>query len=220
MNTNSNLQVINSDAERMTSVIIDIEAQNESREETNEETKSELQIPLKGILKRPDENLVDRRVVEDRLLRLCLSLLVIVIMSPIIICDLYFGFTDKSCSREQPDELEISLRLYLIVSGFVSASALIMILSAITFVEPNRDYESDPCKMLFGSCALCCGAIGLVCMAVFNLIWNILGAVVFWGYIYGNGNCNRTFSTYVFVSLIIKFVASLFSYQLNKKDKR
>lgn len=201
MNTNSNSQ-----EKELSEAVIDIESQNE----TKENITNELQLPLKGILRKPDEQFLDNIEVEKKLFRLCLGLLVLVIMSPIIVCDLYFGFTDTSCSREQPDELALSIRLYLIVSGFVGLSAMITILIGITCFEPNNTSEA-------GLCFICCGSIGFICAALFNIVWNILGAIVFWGYIYGNGNCDKTFSTYVFVSLIIKFVAALLSYQLNKK---
>jgi hypothetical protein len=60
--------------------------------------------------------------------------------------------------------------------------------------------------------------IGL--LGIFALIWNILGAVIFWGYIYGNGNCGRKVSTYLFVSLIIKFVFTAQSYKATKNATR
>lgn len=206
MNTNSN-----SEEKQLSEVVIDIESQNETKEiVTSKNITNELQVPLKGILRKPENQFVENIEVEKNLFRICLGLLVLVIMSPIIVCDLYFGFTDSSCSREQPDELAISLKLYLIVSGLVGLSAMITILTGITCFDPNKISDK-------GICFVCCGSLLIICAALFNTIWNILGAVVFWGYVYGNGNCNRTFSTYVFVSLIIKFVAALFSTQLNKK---
>lgn len=201
MNTNSNSQ-----EKQLSEVVIDIESQNE----TKENITNELQVSLKGILKKRDEQILNNIEVKKKIFRMCLGLLILVIMSPIIVCDLYFGFTDSSCSREQPDELAISLKLYLIVSGFVGLSAMIVILTGITCFDLNKISDTG---ILF----VCCGSLGLISAVIFNIIWNILGAVVFWGYIYGNGNCNRTFTTYVFVSLIIKFVATLLSYKLNKK---
>ena len=212
MNTNSNLQVL-SETERMTSIVIDIESQNETKEEIIQETKTELQISLKGILRKPDDQFADNIEVEKKLIKICLGLLVLVIMSPIIVCDLYFGFTDSSCSREQPDELAISLKLYLLVSGFVGLSVMTLTLFGITCLDLDNNSEND----LFSMCCGYCVKFRVICVGLFNFIWNIIGAVVFWGYIYGNDNCDKTFSTYVFVSLIIKFVGTLFSYQLYKK---
>lgn len=203
---NSNLQVL-SESERMTNIVIDVESQNE----TKVEPQPKIESPLRGILKNPEEDIIYNYKVEQRLMKLCLGLLILVIMSPIIFCDLYFGFIDTSCSREQPDELALSVRLYLIVSGFVGLSAMIAILTAITCFDTNKNSET-------GASFISCISITFICAVLFNIVWNILGAIVFWGYIYGNGNCNRTFSIYVFVSLIIKFVGTLFAgYKLKKK---
>jgi len=203
--------MMNSDSENKLSeevIDIDIERQNE----IGENLESKITLPLRGILKKPDDQFNNIQA-EKIIAKICISLLVIIIMLPFIICDLYFGFTDNSCSREQPNELAISIRLYLIVSGFVNISATIIILTGLNFIDTEKLTNS-------GICALCCGTIGLSCIIIFNTIWNILGAVVFWGYIYGNGNCNKNFSTYVFISLIIKLVSALFGYQLNKKNDK
>lgn len=197
---------MNSDSQdKLSEVVIDIESQNGMKESLVRETI----IPLKGILKKSDEQFKNMAA-ENFIEKICISLLVIIIILPFIICDLYFGFTDHSCSREQPNELAINLRLYLIVSGFVDILATIIILTGLNCVNTEKLTNS-------GICALCCGTIGLLFIIIFNTIWNILGAVVFWKYIYGNGNCDKTFSTYVFISLIIKLLGVLFGHQLNKK---
>lgn len=198
--------MMNSDSEnKLSEEVIDIERQNE----IGENLESKITVPLRGILKKPDEQFNNIQA-EKIISKICISLLVIIIMLPFIICDLYFGFTDNSCSREQPNELAISIRLYLIVSGFVNISATIIILTGLNCVNTEKLTNS-------GICTLCSGTIGLLVIIIFNTIWNILGTVVFWKYIYGNGNCDKTFSTYVFISLIIKLLSALFEYQLNKK---
>ena len=179
MSTSSNLPIHEDTIERLSSIVIDIESQRESKEEI----KSDIQTPIRSILIKPHENIIDDKIIGDKIFRLCFGLMIMVVFSPIIICDLYFGFNDKSCSREQPDELDLSIRLYLIVSGFIGLSAMITILTAVTCFDPNK--ISD-----LGACFICCGSIGFICAALFNIVWNILGAIVFWGYIYGNRNCN------------------------------
>lgn len=209
MNNNSNLQAIES--ERLSSVVIDVESQI-----TNSEEKiGELQIRLKGILKNPD-NIEDNIKIDQKIFKLCFTLLALVLMVPIIFCDLYFSFTKNSCSNEEPDELTINLKLYLLVSGFVGILSLSIILILVNLI--GKDKISN-----LGCIFMSCGIITLLFIIIFNVIWNILGAIVFWGYIYGNGNCSKSFSTYLFVSLIIKFVGILFStsklYKKNNDDK-
>jgi hypothetical protein len=197
------------DTDILSRSIIDIESQND----TKYESQSVIDVPLRGILKNADENIVDNKIVEKTLFKICFSLLVIVIMSPIIICDIYFGFTDTTCSSEKPHELEMSMKLYLIISGFLGLSAMIIILIGTAFFDQYK--ISD-----LGICGLFCGTIGLLCIIIFNLIWNILGAVVFWGYIYGNGHCDKSLSTYLFVSIIIKLISSLITFRSGKKYKK
>jgi hypothetical protein len=180
--------------------------------ESNKEiAHSDIHLPLRGILKKPEENSFDDKKIKERLSRLCLGLIIFVCMTPMIFCDLYFGFNDTICSKEQPDELAINLKLYLIVSSFIRFSAMTVMLMTITCVDTDKISN-------LGTCFMFCGSLTIICLALFNIVWDILGAVVFWGYIYGNGNCDKTFSTYVFVSLIIKFGADLFAYQVNKKN--
>jgi hypothetical protein len=209
MNTNSNLPI--PESEKMSSIIIDIESDIESQNETKKEVQHEIKVPLRGILKNTKENIIYNDKIEQRFMKLCFALIILIIMTPIIFCDLYFGFTDLSCSREQPDELAITVKLYLIVSGFVGLSVMTAIFIGIACFDFDENYAND---LFIMSCCSC----GAICLELFNLVWNILGAVVFWEYIYGNGNCNKNFSTYVFVSLIIKFISILFGYHLNKKN--
>ena len=209
MNTNSNLPI--PESEKMSSIIIDIESDIESQNETKKEVQHEIKVPLRGILKNTKENIIYNDKIEQRFMKLCFALIILIIMTPIIFCDLYFGFTDLSCSREQPDELAITVKLYLIVSGFVGLSVMTAIFIGIACFDFDENYAND----LF---IMSCCSYGAICLELFNLVWNILGAVVFWEYIYGNGNCNKNFSTYVFVSLIIKFISILFGYHLNKKN--
>lgn len=147
---------------------------------------------------------------ELRFMKLCFALITLLIMSPIIFCDLYFGFTDLSCSKEQPHELAISVKLYLIVSGFVGLSVMTVIFIGLACSDFDENYANN----LF---IMSCVSRGLKYLRLFYYLWNILGAIVFWEYIYGNGNCNKNYSTYIFVSLIIKFISILFGCQLNQK---
>lgn len=205
MNADTNMHDTN-----LSEAVIDIEIQNEIK--TNDTNLP--QVPLKGILKKPDRQILENIEIEKNIFRLCLGLLFLVTMTPIIVCDLYFGFTDSSCSREEPDELTISLRLYLIVSGFMRLVTMIVMLTTLTCFDPKEIHKK-------GGCFIFCGSLGLMGVALFNIIWNILGAVVFWGYIiYSNKNCDNTFSTYVFISLLIKFLAAVFAYIFYKRDEK
>ncbi len=135
------------------------------------------------------------------ILKICSTILILVIGAPIIVSDLYFGFMDNSCVNQAPNGLDISMKLYLLVSGFVSmAVMLVYIVNICTF--SNSDDSSNAEN-------LCCVYFTAAIASVFHLVWNILGAIVFWGTIYGENICDKNVSTYMFVSLIIKLIANL-----------
>lgn len=187
--------------------MIDIESQNQIKKKLLNKTN----IPLRGILKHPDEQFNNIET-EKFIKKICISFLVVIIMLPFIVGDLYFGFTDDTCSIEQQNKLKIIIRLYLIVSGLVDILATITILTGLKIIDTEKLTN-------LGISVLCCGTTVISCIIIFNTIWNILGVVVFWVYIYGNGNCAKTFTTYVLISLIIKFVSTLFGYKLIKKEE-
>ena len=128
---------------------------------------------------------------------------------PIIVCDLYFGFSDHSCINEMPDGFNYTMKLYLLVSGFIGLSWVLFMIYTTCSLSINNDNTTS---------IICAGCIGLIVL-IFNLIWNILGAVTFWGSTYKGGHCDSETSTYIYVSLIIKFVATLIALQQNSNKK-
>ena len=208
MDSNIVLNVQSQENQRLDSVSMsDIESQISTTSQNTSAT------PLKGILKKPDcdtPNLINNDTALI-LIKICMTLFILVIMSPIIIADLYFGFTDSSCVNDQPKKLAISMKLYLLVSGFVGIGTMLGYIINICCLSPEKDGAVIN---------LCCFTSIAFVAGMFHIIWNILGAVVFWGTVYGNGNCDTNISTYLFVSLIIKFVANLIAIMQNKSEKK
>jgi hypothetical protein len=205
MNTNSTS--INNT--RLSSVALDLEAQNDTNVDiqiNNIVDRTQLRSGIKVTVTNSDSSIT--------MTILLIFTLVVLIVTPIVTCDLYFGFTDNTCSNIEPEELAISLKLYLLVSGFSTIFNLLCMLTTMLYSSSNNIDSDD------GFCALYCSSLIMYIICIFQVIWNILGAVVFWGYIYGDGNCNKQFSTYMFVSLIIKLVSQFISMQQSRKDKK
>jgi hypothetical protein len=176
--------------------------------ETGSNNSSEKAV-LKGILKKScdmDDEIRTGIIV----VKLCTTLLMIVLTTPIIICDLYFGFSDHSCINEMPDGFNYTLKLYLLVSGFMALSWLLIIICTTCSLSNDNNNNT--------TAIICTNFIGLVIL-IFNLIWNILGAVTFWGSIYKGGNCESRTSTYIYVSLIIKLAGTLIALRQNSNKK-
>ena len=178
----------------------DIETgRNNSNNSNNSSNNSEKAV-LKGILKKSNSVEYETRT-GLMVIKLCTTLLMIALTMPIIICDLYFGFSHESCINEMPDGFNYTMKLYLLVSGFMGLSWLLFIIYTTSSLSINNDNTTS---------IICAGCIGLIVL-IFNLIWNILGAVTFWGSIYKGGHCDSKTSTYIYVSVIIKFVGTLIS---------
>ena len=187
----------------------DIETgRNNSNNSNNSSNNSEKAV-LKGILKKSCDMDDEIRTVL-MVIKLCTTLLMIALTMPIIICDLYFGFSHESCINEMPDGFNYTMKLYLLVSGFMGLSWLLFIIYTTCSLSINNDNNQTS--------IICAGCIGIIVL-LFNLIWNILGAVTFWGSIYKGGHCDSETSTYIYVSLIIKLIGTLIALQQNSNKK-
>lgn len=207
MNSTQDLNINTLEKERLESVNFqDLEAQETI---STVEPIQKLQVPLKGILKKPvpDNISDDTKLV---VVKICTTFCLLIMMVPIIVTDLYFGFTDSTCVSKEPNNFSISMKLYLIVSGFVGMTALLTGITSVCCLNSNE--ESNIINLLSTMCIS-------YLLIIFNIIWNIFGAIVFWGTIYPENICNKNTSTYIFVSLIIKFVGIFVSYLQFKKQR-
>ena len=157
--------------------------------------------------KRINSNTVNVEIV---IAKTCLATFILILMVPIIVSDLYFGFNDKSCVKTKAGGLGVSMRVYLLVSGFVEMGFMLMYISSICLMSHKTDNNNEE-NVLFASCLM-------FVSDTFNLVWNILGAIAFWGTIYAENKCNNNVSTYIFVTLIIKLLGSL-AFVLGTKSK-
>lgn len=213
MTTSNILTTLPEERDRMDSInMSDLEGQyhNINNTETNVNNNN---LPLRGILKKPELNAsIENDAVRFLAMKICITLIIIIIMLPIIVADLHFGYTDDSCINDHPKNLNISMKLYLVISGFVGLGSMIGLIINICCISTNNDLNFIN--------LLCTGFI-LYAVGFFYIIWNILGAIVFWGTIYKEGNCDKNVSTYLYVSLIIKIISNLFgilqNYSQNKK---
>jgi hypothetical protein len=212
MITNNNIIEENdNDINRLSSIGLDLECQIEIKEENLIQQNEKIQ--LKGILKNKDGNNFDNEIIQDILMKILFIIGIIIICVPITFCDLYFGFTDNSCSKKEPPGLSINLKLYLLVSGFIE---LLILIGSLFIICSSKQLNKISNKNI---CIVFCGSLIILLVSLFQIIWNILGSFVFWGYIYENGDCNKEFSTYIFVSLLIKLIINLLTLKNFKKNK-
>jgi hypothetical protein len=165
--------------------------------ETHDKDVAEVKSILKNTEKKRNDNTA------ENILKLLIAILTVLLCSPIIICDLYFGLNDSSCVEESPPSLSISLQTYMLTSAFVGLSALTIIIISTCIISSNNSNTKNNCIVTISE-------IISTLFSVFHLIWNILGAIVFWGFAYKNNLCDKNVSTYLFITLIIKLIANYF----------
>ena len=87
---------------------------------------------------------------------------------------------------------------YLIVSGIYSVIiTVISILFILFFIDKMKNNEVTTLNFF----------LFLFIISLFNLIWNIIGSLIFWNYM-DNSKCSNEVFNYLFVSLIIKLIFS------------
>jgi len=212
MNTNSNLPILEDiEGERMSSIVIDIDSQNEYKHTPDEQ----LNTPLRGILKKYDDNYEHDKLMRSKLIKICSGFLLIIILAPVIFCDLYFGYIYNNCSLDNSYNQTISLKLYLLVSGFVNIIVLTFSLIGLVCISNYKKIFSD---VNLAYCAWLIISLLIAGIQLFYILWNILGAIVYWGYVYQNDNCNINFSSYMFISLLLKLLANFIGLLFTNKQ--
>ncbi len=139
-------------------------------------------------------------------LMICSILTMFIVSFPFIFLDLYISYTDNSCVNQEVSKMSITLKTWLLVSGYINIFNLILgCIFAVYLMIKNSDT------------AYFIGSMISTIFKLFNLSWNIVGAVLFWGYM-NIDVCNTLTRNYVFARLIISFVTSSMICSSKKKD--
>lgn len=117
----------------------------------------------------------------------------LIIIIPFIVCDIYWGFYDNSCTLEET-EIGLTLGNFLQIRGIILCVGC---LSVILLYSTHSHKINWDIIFYFG--------IFLIISVIFNIIWTIIGAYIFWHEI-NNNLCQENVYNYVFVSLIIRFI--------------
>ena len=162
---------------------------------------------LKSILRVSYDTNIERKEKVFRIAKFCVMLIIVTICIPIILFDLVYAYTDKSCIDIYPNKLNINMKIYLLVSGYFGLADLFILICYTLFISyKDKDFdEYINILNLFTN----------VVTKLFLAVWNIIGAIIFWGTLYHNDDCSRSTYNYLFATIIIKLV--LISFYLNKK---
>lgn len=167
---------------------------------------------VKGILKKTTHNSESDNKIKTFILQFIGILFVALLVSPFVVCDLVFGYNDDSCVDIYPENMSfINMKIYLLVSGYLAIGVLSCIIINLYFASDNNIGENIVLVVFL--------SIVLYISQVFFVIWNILGAVIFWGTLNKHNYCSKSINTYLFVSLIMKLFANFCNIMANKDKK-
>ncbi len=139
----------------------------------------------------------------------CIILLLMIVVLPILICDMYYAYNDDSCVNEYPQGLSINMKDYLLGCSYTSIVVMV-ILICVTCTVSKENIELINISISIWPVFI---------LNSFSLIWHIIGANIFWGKLYPENLCNSSPSTYFFTSLIIKLLLSGSTFmKSNKKE--
>ena len=143
------------------------------------------------------ENTMDEDAKQMNAVKSCICAIIVLFLTPLMVCDLYYGFSGDECLDEYPEQIHLNLKKYLIVCGFTTLFIMIYMIIITTMMTTNDDKNT----------VIMVVSIGIsFTMGILMLVWNIMGAIIFWQFIFPEHNCNESVSNYLFASIIIKLV--------------
>jgi hypothetical protein len=205
---------------KLVSIVVPIEEEKFMDDVPNSNTVESLENGLvnnsnheiKGILKNTSRDIDCDNKIKTIILKFIGILFVALFVSPFVVCDLVFGYNDDSCVDIYPENMSfINMKIYLLVSGYFAIGILSCIIINLYFVTDGNIGQNIILVAVL--------SIILHISQVFFIIWNILGAVIFWGTLNKHNYCSKSINSYLFVSLIMKLFAN-FCNIMATKDKK
>ena len=177
--------------------------------------KNIIRVPeFKGILKKTNYDIEKDDKMKSIIGHLIAILIVVILISPFVICDLVFGYSDDSCVDIYPDNMGfMNMKIYLLVSGYLVIGLLLCIITNLCFVAKDNTGDNIVIVAFL--------SIIIHISQVFFVIWNILGGIIFWGTLNKRNLCSKSTNNYLFLSLIIKLFVNFYNIMSanNKKAK-
>lgn len=153
---------------------------------------------LKSILKKPYKE----RAYTAHVIKYIISFVTFLLCFPIVICDLYYGYSRDSCVEEYPNNLNINMKIYLVVGAYTNILIMMLVICSISCLSRRNSRAIHLYVVTVPKLIITYGSL-------FLLAWNIIGSVIFWGMLYNKNLCSSNISTYLFVTLVVKLVCNL-----------
>jgi hypothetical protein len=176
----------------------------------NDNNESQLKSILKPTMS--NEDYVNNVKLQINIIKIASIIFISIIVLPFIICDLSFAYNDDSCVEIYPKYIIfMNMKAYLLVSGYYTIGFMFVIICNLQFLSIENK-NSNVILMSFLS-------VIINVSKVFLVIWNTIGAFIFWGTLYQLEKCNTIVYNYLFISLIIKLLANFCNIITTKNKK-
>ena len=176
----------------------------------NNNNESQLKSILKPTLSNTDYN--NNLKLQINIIKIASIIFIFIISIPFIICDLYFAYNDDSCVEVYPKYIIfMNMKAYLLVSGYYTIGLMCALICNLQFLSIENKISNVICMSIL--------SVIINVSKVFLIIWNTIGAFIFWGTLYNVEKCKTIVYNYFFVSLVIKLLAILFHIITNKNKK-
>ena len=153
---------------------------------------------LKSILKKPYKE----RPYAVHIIKYMISFVTFLLCFPIVICDMYYGYSKDSCVEEYPAKLNINMKIYLVVGAYANMLIMVLVICSISCLSRRNSRSMHLYMVTVPKLIVTYGSL-------FLLAWNIIGSGIFWGMLYNKNLCSSNISTYLFVTLVVKLVCNL-----------
>ena len=143
----------------------------------------------------------------DNSLKLCACAFTFLIFLPIIVCDLYFGYTRISCQDIVSPHMDLTIGLWLKVNGYLLISMLFVSVFGIFIYEKNK-YATITVWIIS------------ILNRIFVLSWLIVGSILFWRDIEPMGKCDKSVNSYIWARLIMGICGFVISSKTDNDKKK
>ena len=146
----------------------------------NNNNESQLKSILKPTLSNTDYN--NNLKLQINIIKIASIIFIFIISIPFIICDLYFAYNDDSCVEVYPKYIIfMNMKAYLLVSGYYTIGLMCALICNLQFLSIENKNSNVICMSIL--------SVIINVSKVFLIIWNTIGAFIFWGTLYNVEKC-------------------------------
>jgi hypothetical protein len=124
---------------------------------------------------------------------ICKIMCILILTIPLMITDLYFGYSNQNCLSIKFDGIDFGIGTWLQVSGFIQLSSIVLLILSQLTAEEYSKILTKIISIFFG---------------LFFVGWNIVGAIIFWKYLEPNSICDSQLTNYLWARIIIGLINS------------